>query len=59
LAPAQAAEHKVQRVIFKFHHTIASHPQRNLRARCWHRAVNTLSAAAHLHPDEEHSHHNS
>lgn len=55
----QAAQHEVQHVIFKFHHTISSHPQRNLCARRWHRAVNAPNAVAHLHPDEEHGHHDS
>ena len=53
LAPVQAVQHEVQHAVFKFHHTISSHPQRNLRARRWRRAINSALATAHLRNDEE------
>ncbi len=49
----QAVQHEVQHAVFKFHHTISSHPQRNLRARRWRRAINSALATAHLRNDEE------
>ncbi|CAL5221472.1 g3669 [Coccomyxa viridis] len=51
--PLQAVQHEVQHAVFKFHHTISSHPQRNLRARRWRRAINSALATAHLRNDEE------
>ena len=49
----QAVQHEVQHAVFKFHHTISSHPQRNLRARRWRRAINSALATANLRNDEE------
>ena len=51
--PLQAAKHEMQRAVFKFHHTISSHPQRSLRSRRWRRSVNAALATARLHNDEE------
>ena len=54
--PLQTAKHEVQRAVFKFHHTISSHPQRSLRSRRWRRSVNAALATARLRPDEEDHH---
>ena len=43
----------MQKAVFKFHHTISSHPQRSLRTTRWRRAVNSALATAHLRNDEE------
>ena len=51
--PLQAAKHEVQAAVFKFHHTISSHPQRTLRSRRWRRTANAALAAARLRGDEE------
>lgn len=51
--PVEAATHEAKKAVFKFHHTITSHPQRNLRERRWRRAINATLAATHLRPDEE------
>ena len=54
--PLQTAKHEMQRAVFKFHHTISSHPQRSLRSRRWRRSVNTALATARLRTDEEDHH---
>ena len=54
--PLQAAKYELQRAVFKFHHTISSHPQRSLRSRRWRRSVNAALATARLRDDEEDHH---